>query len=187
MINLVIIFLHKQMNLPIEIWYNVFSFLSQQSQSKFSSLWNLHNLCAGEIELMWYSNDLWFDSAYKGYIKLMKLLIKVGVNVNKQDIYLRRTALHYACFFGKKEIVEILIKAGANVNIQDNLDDTALHFASRFGHKEIVELLIKAGADVNIQEIDGSTALDYASNCGYKEIVELLIKSGANGEYFKKK
>jgi len=176
------------MNLPNEIWYNVFSFLTQQSQSKFSSLLNLYNLSAEEIELMYNSNNLWVDTSCNGYVNLMKFLIKAGVNINIQNNH-GWTALHLASRFGKKEIVELLIKvAGVNVNIQDNDGKTALHEASRYGYKDCVELLIKVGGvNVNIQNNDGSTALHYACYHGYKEIVELLIKSGANGEYFKKK
>jgi len=132
------------MNLPNELWYNTFSFLTQKSQSKFSCLLNLYNLSTEEIELIWSSSNLWFDTASKGYSKLIKLLIKAGgVNVNIQDKD-NLTPLHLASNRGNKDCVELLIKAGANVNIQNCFDNTALHLASNRGNKDCVELLIKA-------------------------------------------
>jgi len=169
------------MNLPNELWYNVFYFLTQKSMSKFSCLWNLHNLSTEEIELIHRSIDLLIESAEKGYTKLIKLLIKAGsVNVNIQ-LYVGYTALHLASIHGRKEIVELLINAGADLNIQDNDGNTALYWASIRGHTECIELLIKAGSvNINIQNYYGKTALHEASRYGYKEIVELLIKAGVN-------
>jgi len=169
------------MDLPNEIWYNVFSFLTQQSKSKFSSLWNLYNLSTKEIELMFTSDDLWFKAIEKGYIKLIKLLIKYGdIDVNIQDVFDERRPLHFASYDGHTEIVKLLIKAGADLNVQNKFGETPLHFANMDGHKDCIELLINAGADVNIQDNDGWTALHFASYSGYKDIVELLINAGVN-------
>ena len=145
------------MDLPNELWYNVFSLLTQQSQSKFSCLWNLHNLSTEEIELVWSSNDLWFDTAKNGYTKLMNFLIKAGADVNKQN-YCDYTALHWSAYNNHKECVELLIKAGADINIQGRSGNTALHYVCIHQHsicKDIIKLLIKAGADLNIQNNDG--------------------------------
>ena len=169
------------MDLPNEIWYNVFSFLTQQSKSKFSSLWNLHNLSTKEIKLIHKSDDLLIEAASYDYVKLIKLLIKTGgVDVNVQDIFDKRRLLHFVSNYGHKDIVELLIKAGAEVNVQCKFGNTPLHYASMDGHTECIELLIKAGADVNIQDSDGWTVLHFASYGGYKDIVDLLIKAGAN-------
>jgi len=162
------------MQLSNELWYTVFSFLTQKSQSKFSCLLNLYNLSAKEILLIWISNDLWVDTARNGYIKLMKLLIKAGTDLNIQYNY-GRTILYLSTMFGDKEIVELLIKAGnIDLNIRDDFGYTALHNASLHGDKEIVELLIKAGADLNIKNKYNRTALNLASLNGHKEIVKLL-------------
>jgi len=167
------------MDLPNELWYNVFSFLTQRSMSKFSCLWNLHNLSTKEIEFIHCSNDLWFDTAKKGYIKLKKFLIQNGANLNIQNNY-SSTSLQIASIYGHKEYAELLIKAGADLNSQDNIGWTALHNASRNDYKEIVELLIKAGADLNIQNKYGWTAMHLASKFGHEEIIKLLIANGAD-------
>ena len=167
------------MNLPNELWYNIFSFLTQKSQSRFSSLWNLYNLDTEEIELLWSSNNLWFETASKGYTKLIRFLIKSGYvnNINKQygDGF---TALHLIISNDHKKCLELFIKSGADLNIQTDYGQTALHWASIHGHKEITKLLIKTGGvDLNIQNNFNETALHYASMNGHKEIVELLIKA----------
>ena len=168
------------MDLPNEILFNVFSFLTQQSQSKFSCLWNLHNLSKEEIELIHRSNNLWFDTASKGYVKLMKLLIQIGVNVNIQTS-LGDTSLHFASSNGHKEIVEILIKTdGININKQNNDGCTALHYASHNGFEECVKLLIENGADLNIHDNNNETALHWASESYGKKCTELLLSHGSN-------
>ena len=172
------------MNLPTELWYNIFSFLTNKSMSKFSCLLNLHNLDTKEIQLLYDSNNLWFETAQKGYIKLMKFLIKSGNvnNINKQCNYYW-TALHYASNRGHKECVELLIQSGADVNIRDNYNATSLYYASIHKHsiyKDIIKLLIKAGADLNIQTNTGFTALHEASTYSHKDCIELLIKNGAD-------
>ena len=165
------------MDLPNEIWYKTFSFLPQRSKGVFSNIWNLHNFSAEEIELLKTSNNLWFDTAKNGYIKLMKFLIKEGTDIhikNKND----HTALHVSSWYGHKDCAEFLIKSGAVVNAQTNSGFTPLHNASMRGHKDCVEILIKAGVGVNIQDEGGRTALNEARMYGHKEIVELLIKAG---------
>ena len=168
------------MELPNEIWYNVFSFLTQKSMSKFSSLLNLYDLSAEELELMHTSEYLLIDAASNDYVKLMKLLIKAGANVNIQETFDKRRALHFASAYGHKDCLELLIKSDANVNVQNKFGETPLHFASMDGHTECIELLINAGANVNIQDNDGWTALHFASYSGHEDCVELLIKAGAN-------
>lgn len=148
------------MNLPNELWYDVFSFLTQESQRKFSCLWNLYDLSAKEIELIHSSNDLLCDCARKGYSKLMKLVSKQCNDPNIQDDA-GNTALHWACSFGKKEIVEILIKAGADPNIQDNFGWTVLHCSKLLGHEEITEFLIKYSTDLSIKDNNGNTYKDF--------------------------
>src|SRR5690606_10870318 len=50
-----------------------------------------------------------------GDLSKAKLLIKQGVDVNKQDKY-GNTPLHFAVFNNYKDMVELLLKAKADVN-----------------------------------------------------------------------
>ena len=138
------------MDLPNELWYNIFSFLTQESQWKFSSLWNLHNLSTKEIELLLMSDNLWFEATKKGYIKLIKLLIKAGTNVSIQDDA-GNTSLHWACSFGNKEIVEILINNNIDMNIHNKIGWLAIHCSALCGKHEITNFLIEAGSGMSIK------------------------------------
>ena len=144
------------MTFPTELWFHVFSFLTQKSQAKFSCILNLYNLSTEEIQLLWSSNDLWFDCARKGYTKLIQLLIQDGADINGQNKY-GNTALHFASYYSHKDCLETLLRAGAGVNVQDNRGWTALYWASYYSHKDCLEALLRAGADVNIQDNLGHT------------------------------
>lgn len=133
------------MNVPTEIWYKVFSFLTNRSQCKFSSLLNLYNLSAEELELMQpSSNDLLIESTKKGYTNLIKLLIKSGgVNVNTKDTLI--------------------------------CGDTALHFASLYGRPKIIKLLLENGADPNIKNFWGLKPVGYAIRNDYQECIKAFV------------
>lgn len=85
-------------------------------------------------------------------IKVMKLLLKCGADINAQNKK-SETALFYAIKFNNLEAVKILIDKGANVNaftdpsvpVLDNTDfvSTPLIWAERYASKEIINLLIK--------------------------------------------
>ena len=167
------------MDLPNELWYKVFNNLTQKSQAKFSCLWNLYNLSLKEIQLLWSSDDLWFDCAKNGYIRLIQVLIQNGANVNVQNKY-GKTAIHLANQYGHKDCIETLLRAGADVSIQNIYGRTALHWASIKGHKDCLEVLIKNNVDVNVQDKYDTTALHYASLYGHKDCVELLTKACMN-------
>jgi len=124
--------------------------------------------------------------------QIVKVLIKIGADVNKQEKDSRWTALMMAArnsnTESKQETVEALIKAGSNVNIQDSYGWTALMHSARYSDteskQETVDTLIKAGVNVNIQTNDGFTALmlaaAFSNEDSKQETVEALIKAGSN-------
>jgi len=74
-----------------------------------------------------------------GQLDILKLLIKIGANVNAKDSY-GYTPLLYASRYNKLEVVKLLLKAGADINVR-NKGDTALILAFINGHEEIVDIL----------------------------------------------
>ena len=60
-------------------------------------------------------------------IEVIELLLKHGVDVNKQTIY-RETALFFAYAHGNNslEIIKMLLDAGADINKQNYLNETIL-------------------------------------------------------------
>ncbi|EQB44797.1 hypothetical protein CGLO_16412 [Colletotrichum gloeosporioides Cg-14] len=128
------------------------------------------------------SSDLQAASV-SGDIKVVKLWLSAGANVNAEASEYGRTALEAASESGHINIVELLLSAGANVNAQPAHESgrTALQAASEGGHIEVVERLLSAGANVNADPSKyGRTALQAASKGGYIDVVELLLSMGAN-------
>ncbi len=60
-------------------------------------------------------------AAWRGYLDIVKVLIKAGVNCNDRDGH-NETALIYAADCGVVDIVKLLIKAGADLNVKDSLN-----------------------------------------------------------------
>ncbi|XP_071482937.1 acyl-CoA-binding domain-containing protein 6-like [Diadema antillarum] len=54
----------------------------------------------------------------RGYLDIVKLLLKCGANLNAADSD-GQTPLHYACTCEHLSIVDILVKSGADVNAKD--------------------------------------------------------------------
>ena len=106
------------------------------------------------------------------FLKTLKKLLKVGVDVNKVK------ALESAAQCGHEECVDALIEAGADVNAKT----CPLALAIKSGNRRCVELLVKAGADVNYGETDwlNQTPIFIAVRSGFNEGLDLLIKVGAD-------
>ena len=56
------------------------------------------------------------------------------------------TALHWAAYYGHKEIVTLLLENGANVALRRKSGGTAMTMARDHAQKEVIELLKQAGA-----------------------------------------
>ncbi|XP_056001832.1 uncharacterized protein LOC130046588 [Ostrea edulis] len=121
-------------------------------------------------DIQWYSP---LNAACEiGHVSIVDELVKVGADVNLQDIW-GDTPLIAACEGGHVGVVEELVKVGADVNVKGRWgNNTPLLTACKGGHVSIVEELVKAGADVNLQKNYGNTPLIAA--------LEELVKAGAD-------
>jgi ankyrin repeat protein len=113
--------------------------------------------------------------------KALQLLLENKADVNTADDY-GSTSLHWAAFWGHKDIVELLLKYGAKayVNKANRRGDAPLIMAISNCHNEIVKLLLNAGADVNQKGEHGNTPLFKAVISDNKNIVEVLLDAGAD-------
>ena len=84
------------------------------------------------------------------------------------------TALHWACYFGSKNVVEFLLSWNANVNIQDKNGNTPLHLAILSKNEKIIKKLLRNGANPKIKNNNGEIPLDLAKNLKNKKIINIL-------------
>jgi serine/threonine-protein phosphatase 6 regulatory ankyrin repeat subunit B len=112
----------------------------------------------------------------KGYLEIVKLLIKHKVNIDQTDID-GYTPLYVTAAEGCLKIAKLLIEHKVNVN-QVTTDEgvTPLHRAVDEGHLKIARLLIKSHADVNQATRDGCTSLYSAAYKGHQNLAKLLIE-----------
>lgn len=94
----------------------------------------------------------------------------------------RFSALHYACWYGRREIARLLLSAGADINRATEDGVTPLHAACWTTELEIIKMLLEAGARVNSKDLFGDTPLDLCRNySGSESIIQLLSEHGAVG------
>ena len=117
-------------------------------------------------------------ASWRGYLDVVKILLKVGVNVNSRDRD-EKTGLISASAGGYTKIVQTLLEYGAEINDMDRYANTALRLAIEKNHPEIVKILLKAGADFGKDDFHGKTALMTAASSGHLEIVKILLDSEA--------
>ncbi|MCP5369834.1 MAG: ankyrin repeat domain-containing protein [Rickettsiaceae bacterium] len=119
-------------------------------------------------------------AAINGHVDIVKILIKYGADVNKQDVW-GHTSLYYAAGCGHVNIVGILVENNANVNTKDPCSGSILHAAAYNGHVDIIKILIENhNTNIHIEDKYGLTALHYAAINGHNAIVKLLVTYGAD-------
>ena len=109
-------------------------------------------------------------------LKIMKLLIQYGANLDKQSTQ-GHTALLMALFEGQFEMAKVLIKNGANVNfININSDgQSPLHLAATKNDPSLTKMLIDHGAEINTKSIHGEDALQLSLDFQKHENFKLIM------------
>lgn len=96
----------------------------------------------------------------------------------------RRTALHYAAYFGHAETCRVLIQYNCPVDALENLDkQTPLHYATKNGYLDCVRVLIEEG-HANPEKGDkfARNALHLACIYGHLDIVHYLLSIGVDAD-----
>jgi len=114
-------------------------------------------------------------------IKIVKLLLENGANIDLQDYEHEYNILHYAINFGSKELVEFCLTNNIDINRQDIFGNTALHYSVIEGNNEILNMVIEQKqVNCNLWNIEGKLPLHlffkYSSNVK-KEILDFLVKN----------
>lgn len=126
-----------------------------------------------------YTDKAFIDNARKGDLKVLKLFLEAGEDIN---IHENDTPLTAAVRENNFNTVKFLIDNGADVN-RPAYWETPIGVAAYNGYVKIAEILIKHGADVNVQAEDGVTPLVNAILTNKPEMVDLLLSNGANPNY----
>jgi len=82
-------------------------------------------------------------AASGGHASILSLLLQFGASINAINSN-NETALHYACYHGKKDCVQFLLSKGVDTSTVSH-SGTALALARSRNHQEIVNLLQQHG------------------------------------------
>ncbi|KFY11402.1 hypothetical protein V492_04483 [Pseudogymnoascus sp. VKM F-4246] len=135
------------------------------------------------------------EAAKNGHVSTVKLLLALGVSLEKSRWCSGRIALIEAAERGYEEIVRLLLGQPVATSEPWESDSIALRFAAKSGYDDIIEKLLGSGGPhgldhttgktqaksiIDLQDEDGRTALHYAAMGGHANIVTRLLNSGAN-------
>ncbi len=124
-------------------------------------------------------NSFLHVASKRGNLKILKLLLDKGVNVDVKDNFFDQTSLHTASYAGCYEAASLLVEKGADVNAKDAKGDTPLFFAAMKGNGKLVSLLAERGAFIDEKDNDCASPLLLASDSGNIGVIEFLLNRGA--------
>ncbi|TDG49075.1 hypothetical protein AWZ03_004560 [Drosophila navojoa] len=93
-----------------------------------------------------------------------------------------RTALHLACFLGKKNCVRALLKDGSPVDLTDRFNRTPLHEAIDADNHELIDVLLKKGAALTEDPLELAEKLRSLAEHGNVDRLESYRLAGADLE-----
>ncbi len=109
-------------------------------------------------------------AAHLGHLKVVKVLIEHGAEVNFVPSGLRQFAMSKShAPLGERELMQVASRG-----------DTALLAAARSGHDEVVAYLLEHQAQVELANRQGETPLIAVAMAGDLPLVQALLKAGAN-------
>ena len=106
-------------------------------------------------------------AASEGHVRIMKILLEGGVDVNSHLASSPHSSAE-AATQGQSEVTQDLLAEAADSSLEDDSSDLPLHAAVRMVNVPGVALLLEIGADVNALNLDGETAMVVlAKSIGY--------------------
>lgn len=91
-----------------------------------------------------------------------------------------RSALHFACSYGRYDIVKYLLSLGADPDSISNSGETPLHVACISGQARIIQLLVSHVSDIDATDKKGQTPTHYAVLNGEIVCLNILCNQGAD-------
>ena len=110
-------------------------------------------------------------------LRIVKLMLDLGVNVNKKERNFGATAFLLACAKGNLPIAEVLLENGADINAivkYQSLKKSPLHYAVFHQNAAIAKLLLENGCKTEVRNQKGLTGFEEALAKGCVGIVKLI-------------
>ena len=113
-------------------------------------------------------------------LRQIRLLIKVGINVNLPDKE-GRTPLMLVCFLDderkRNSLTKLLLARGGKIDLKDSCGRSVLTYACISGNDFLVNKILEhTDMDVNGKDRDGNTCLMYAAINGHPKVILLLLE-----------
>lgn len=118
-------------------------------------------------------------AAEKGNLKIVKLLLESGVDINEKLCDREENPLMKTAAFGKIEVIKYLLEKGADITARDDRGNTALLYAASMGEDEAVKALLYHGAHINEKNNLNWNAFMQACFTGRYSTVKLLLELGS--------
>lgn len=133
-----------------------------------------------EYKAVEMSEELWFNAAKFGNIRLIKKYLEDGFDINTRSKF-GDNVLEIACESSQLELIkELLTYPELNVNNQNKFNNTSLIWSCKEEHVHIVkELLKRSDIDVNLKNQWNFSALGFAYQYHNQELIDLLKEAGA--------
>jgi ankyrin repeat protein len=118
-----------------------------------------------------------FESAYQGYLELLKALEQKGADLNAKDDF-RLTPLHRAVESGKWDVAQYLAeKIPQAITEKSTFGNTPFHSVVKGGSLDIVRFLAEKNPDaISIKDRDGKIPLHLAVKGGLYDVVLFLAE-----------
>ncbi|MHC4119782.1 MAG: ankyrin repeat domain-containing protein [Planctomycetota bacterium] len=118
------------------------------------------------------------EAAAYGHVKIVRLLLAEGADVNKHNEG-GETPLHYAARHGHVKVMAILLDHGADPTKKGTGCGTAMQWAGRGGQIRAIKVLMSYGVSVNQRGTHDGTALHEAVKHDHPDAVRFLLENGA--------
>ena len=122
-------------------------------------------------------SDTHYRTIGKRYSEIVKLMLKLGVNVNEKERFFGNTPFQIACAIGLLPIAKLLLENGADIDANVNLLNgapTSLHTAVIDQNAAIAKLLLENGCKTEVRNQKGLTGFEDALEKDYFAMVKLV-------------
>lgn len=127
----------------------------------------------GETPLMTLMSE---TNANIDKIKLLKILLAKGANVNCADNNGNTPLLLCAKDYGSFKMIKMFCEAGADINAADSEGNNVLYYILDGGDLQAAKYLLKQGADYNRRNLDGISPAQLAIEKGYDTLLTWMPK-----------